>query len=205
MKENEHRRQAKRQARGVLRAEEIARVAGGLFAAHGYDKVTMSMIAQQANATPGTLYQFFPYKEAVAVAFVTLAARDLQDMYDNLLRESERLPFPQFLDRLLDDLIVINQAYPGYFALEINADTSDTVKQLLHESQQAIQRRLDALLAPYWPGSDDQQRSLPLLVSYRIFLALLPLIIQGESEGQSAVIQELKRVLTTYWGAILPE
>jgi len=39
---------------------------------------------------------------------------------------------------------------------------------------------------------------MPLLVSYRLFLALLPLALQGEEEQQKAIVLEMKVVLYRY-------
>src|SRR5258707_5795593 len=69
MGENQERRQARRQKRGVLRVEEILHAAGALFAEVGYDKVTTNLIAARAGISRGSLYQFFPDKEAIAQAF----------------------------------------------------------------------------------------------------------------------------------------
>ncbi len=44
MGENQERRQARRQKRGVLRVEEILQAAGALFAESGYDNVTISFL-----------------------------------------------------------------------------------------------------------------------------------------------------------------
>src|SRR2546423_104794 len=72
-----------------------------------------------------------------------------------------------------------------------------------HNSPQGIQAHLDALLATYWPHSTPEQRQLPLLVSYRLFLALLPLALQGDEELQRAIVREMKAVLYRYWEPII--
>lgn len=46
-------------------ANHLTRVAFELFAAHGYDQVTMEQIAAAADVAKGTLYNHFPVKEAL--------------------------------------------------------------------------------------------------------------------------------------------
>jgi hypothetical protein len=46
------------------------------------------------------------------------------------------------------------------------------------------------------------RRQLPLLVSCRLFLALLPLVLWGEEEHQRAIVRELKALLYRYWEPI---
>ncbi len=204
MGENQARRQARRQQRGMLRVEEILQAAGVLFAERGYDKVTTNMIAARAGVSPGSLYQFFPNKEAIAQAFAADATEHLHRVYDTLLSsEVMILPLQVFVDTFVDAIIAFNRNYPGYLALELGSTLSSSLALVLAEFQQGLQTRLDALLAAYWPHSTPEQRQLPLLVSYRLFLALLPLVLQGAEEEQRAIVRELKAVLYRYWEPIV--
>ncbi len=204
MGENQARRQARRQQRGMLRVEEILQAAGVLFAERGYDKVTTNMIAARAGVSPGSLYQFFPNKEAIAQAFAADATEHLHRVYDTLLSsEVMILPLQVFVDTFVDAIIAFNRNYPGYLALELGSTLSSSLALVLAEFQQGLQTRLDALLAAYWQHSTPEQRELLLLVSYRLFLALLPLVLQGAEEEQRAIVRELKAVLYRYWEPIV--
>ncbi|MBA2676784.1 MAG: TetR/AcrR family transcriptional regulator [Ktedonobacteraceae bacterium] len=204
MGENQERRQARRQKRGVLRVEEILQAAGALFAELGYDKVTTNMIAARADISPGSLYQFFPNKEAIAQAFAADATEHLHQVYD-AVQSSEvmHLPLQAFLDTFIDELVAFNRSYPGYLALELGSTISSSLALVLADLQRDMQERFDALLATYWPQSTREQRHLPLLVSYRLFLALLPLALQGDEEDRQAIVREMKAVLYRYWEPII--
>jgi len=204
MGENQARRQARRQQRGMLRVEEILQAAGVLFAERGYDKVTTNMIAARAGVSPGSLYQFFPNREAIAQAFAANATEHLHRVYDTLLSsEVLALPLQSFLSIFIDRIVAFNRDYPGFLALQLGSTLSPSLALVLAEFQQGLQTRLDALLAAYWPHSTREQRQLPLLVSYRLFLALLPLALQGAEEEQRAIVRELKAVLYRYWKPIV--
>jgi len=204
MGENQERRRARRQKRGVLRVEEILQAAGALFAEVGYDKVTTNTIAARAGISRGSLYQFFPDKEAIAQAFAADAIEHLHRVYDTLLSsEVMTLPLQAFLDTFIDRIMAFNRNYPGYLALELGSTLSSSLALAIADLQQGVQARLDALLATYWPHSTPEQRHLPLLVSYRLFLALLPLALQGDEELQRAIVREMKVVLYRYWEPIM--
>jgi AcrR family transcriptional regulator len=204
MGENQERRQARRQKRGVLRVEEILQAAGALFAERGYDNVTTNMIAARAGVSPGSLYQFFPNKEAIAQAFAADATEHLHRVYDALLSsEVMSLPLQGFVDTFVNEIIAFNRTYPGYLALELGSTHSSSLALAIADFQQGVQARLDALLAAYWPDSTPEQRRLPLLVSYRLFLALLPLVLQGDEEHRRAIVREMKVVLYRYWAPII--
>ena len=203
MGENQERRQARRQKRSVLRVEEILHAAGELFAESGYDRVTTNMIAARAAISPGSLYQFFPNKEAIAQAFAAEVNEQLHRMYDSLLSsEAMALPLQDFLNIFIDRIVAFNRDNPGYLALELGSTISAPLALILADLQVGLQARLDAILMAYWPQSTSEQRRLPLLVSYRIFLSLLPLVLQGGEEQQKGVVHEMKLVLYRYLEAI---
>jgi|GEM_PF-1285791 len=201
--QNDQRRQAQRQKRGVLRVEEILQAANELFAERGYDNVTMHMLAVHAHTSPGSLYQFFPNKEAVARELAMLVAQELQQLYDTfMVSDVLELPFTDFLERFIDRLVALNRTFPGYFALEVGATLSPSLTLVLRDLQHGLQLRLDALIGSYWIHSNPEQRHLPLLVSYRVFLALLPLTLHNNDQQ---VVQEIKKLLLGYWIPLLSE
>ena len=200
MGENRERRRARRQQRGLLRADEILVAAGALFAEVGYDKVTTNMIATKAGVSPGSLYQFFPNKEAIAQAYAAAATARLHRVYDAVLApEVIALPFQALLDSFIDALIAFNREFPGYLALSIASTISPPLALALADLRHAIAARLDDLHAALWPLMPAEQRRIRGLVSYRLFLALLPLALAGPEEDQQAIVREMKAVLYRYW------
>src|SRR5260370_42088781 len=127
MGENQERRQARRQKRGAICVEEILQAAGARLAEVGYDKVTTNMIAARAGVSRGSLYQFFPNKEAIAQAFATDAINHLHGVYDALLSpEVMTLPLQVFLDTFIDRIVSFNRNFPGYLALELESTLSSS-------------------------------------------------------------------------------
>ena len=204
MGENQDRRQAHRQKRGLLRVEEILSAAGALFAERGYDNVTTNMIIARAGISQGSLYQFFPNKEAITQAFAADATEQLHRVYDTMLSsEVITLPLQTFLDTFIDRIVAFNRNCPGYLALELGSTLSPSLALVLADLHRGLLARQDALLAAYWPQGTSEQRYLPLLVSYRLFLALLPLALQGDEEHQRAIVREMKVVLYGYLEPII--
>lgn len=200
MTENEVRRRARRQRRGLLREEAILRAAGATFAEVGYDRATTNLIAARAGVSPGSLYQFFPNKEAIASAYATTATDRLHRVYDVVLApEVLGLPLVPFVDTLIDALVAFNLEYPGYLALAIASTISPSIAVALASLRHGIMERLDALFAARLPGSSHDERRVRGLVTYRVFLAVLPLILERAGEDRAAIERELKTVLIRYW------
>lgn len=57
-----------RQARGFMRVASLLQAAEAVIGEKGYEAATMTEIAGRAGAAIGSLYQFFPTKEAIADA-----------------------------------------------------------------------------------------------------------------------------------------
>jgi AcrR family transcriptional regulator len=204
MGENQARRQAHRQKRGAMRVEEIIAASGALFAESGYDNVTTNMIAARVGISPGSLYQFFPHKEAIAQAFATDAVAHLNAVYDAMSTpEMVALPLQAFLDTFIEKIITFNRSHPGFLALELASTISPSLGLVLTDFQRSVQARFDSMMATRWPGSSKEQRQVPLLVSYRLFLALLPLILHNDEQRQQAIVQEMKAMLFRYWEPLI--
>ncbi len=59
-----------KRARGKERVAQLLEAATAVFAQKGYEAATMTEIAARAGAPIGSLYQFFPVKEALADTLV---------------------------------------------------------------------------------------------------------------------------------------
>ena len=57
-------RRTPKQKRGQQRVEQILDAAARLIVAEGYENVSTNAIAKEANTSIGSLYQFFPNKDA---------------------------------------------------------------------------------------------------------------------------------------------
>lgn len=55
---------------------KVVEAALDLFARHGYDAVTMDQIASRADIARGTLYNYFPVKEAILDEYIRRSFRD---------------------------------------------------------------------------------------------------------------------------------
>lgn len=69
---------------GEKTAAAIRRQSLGLFAQHGYDAVSMRMIADAVGVQPGALYQYFPTKQQI---LVTLMREHMEELLASLEAE----------------------------------------------------------------------------------------------------------------------
>src|SRR5215472_6461712 len=118
MNEQQHTHPVRRRARGVQRIASILDAAEIVFAEVGYEEATTNHIAAQAGISPGSLYQFFSNKEEIAQALATRYAEELDRIYNSIFSvEATSLPFPAWLDQIVDTVIAFHLAHPAFHIL----------------------------------------------------------------------------------------
>ncbi|MDA0631835.1 TetR/AcrR family transcriptional regulator [Nonomuraea sp. MCN248] len=96
-------RKSPRQQRSRETVEAILEAAAQLFQRHGYATTTTNKIADRAGVSVGSLYQYFPNKDALLLA---LADRHLNAAAREVMRVFERAAGqPPDLTRLVTDLV----------------------------------------------------------------------------------------------------
>ena len=120
----------------VERKKEVTRrkivsAALALFKQHGFDAVTMEQIAAQADIARGTLYNYFPVKEAILSEFMAQAFR--QRNPERLLRLRQ---LPGTRDRLT---LVLSELIAG-----IQSEKEIFERYLVYQVRNMVSLRRDA-------------------------------------------------------------
>jgi AcrR family transcriptional regulator len=190
----------RRQARGERRIAEILDAALALFAEVGYEAASTNRIAARAGISPGSLYQFFANKEAIAealsarladrMAAAHAAAFDGADVAD--------LPLDDLLDRILDPLIAFSLANPGEKALLAGPDAPAQLAVATRPLQETLLGRVATVIGARVPGLPRAERDRAALVAVQIVRAMTGAISAAAGAERPALVGELKRVLKAY-------
>src|SRR2546430_6815714 len=98
-------RRLPQQVRGEQRIAAILQAAAQVFYEVGFDAATTDMIAQRAHTAIGSLYDFFPNKEAIAQRLSEQFCEDMRVLFEGILTdELVQVPLSQFIDDILDPL-----------------------------------------------------------------------------------------------------
>src|SRR5262245_5844994 len=170
-------RRRRRQARGERRIELILDVAAQVFAEVGFEAATTNAIAARAGISPGSLYQFFPNKDAIAEALAARFAARLQAAREDAFApEIAALPLDAMIDRVVDPLVAFYLAHPGLLALFAGSQVSPRLAAVTHDFHEGIVERAERILMARQPKLPLAQRKRVARVSVQIVRALLPLI-----------------------------
>jgi AcrR family transcriptional regulator len=82
-------RRRPRQARAQATVEAIVKATSRVLVEEGYDRASTNRIAHAAGVSIGSLYQYFPSKEALVAALVESHAERMRAAIDGALQQSE--------------------------------------------------------------------------------------------------------------------
>jgi AcrR family transcriptional regulator len=194
----------RRQARGQRRIDQLLDAADTVFAQVGYERATTNAICDHAGVSPGTLYQFFPNKQAIAEA---LAARYLQRLpvthraaFDVA---SAHGPLAELISHVVDPFISLHRQGPGLEALLTGSAISEELTASIDGLKQHVEQSLAALFRARCPNTNRAEINRAAATSVQLVKAFLHSAVTGTPKQQKEGIQELKTVLFRYLEPLL--
>lgn len=108
-------RKRPRQERSRATVEALLEAAAHVFERHGYAAGTTNRIAERAGVSIGSLYQYFPNKDAILVALVDEHVDEATAAIGPLLAEldEQRPPLREALTRLVGAMAELHRHRPG--------------------------------------------------------------------------------------------
>lgn len=189
----------RRQDRGKQRMESLLRAAEEVFAEVGYDRATTNLIASRASVSPGTLYQFYPNKEALAEALAAQYAVELEGLHTRVFRGSiATIPLSDLVDATVDPFLDFHRRAPAFEALFLAAAVSPELAGRIRVLHDTVASRLIALFEQRTPEAESEDLRLLAETSVGIFRGLLPQITPLKGAKRSRAIREMKTVLVRY-------
>jgi AcrR family transcriptional regulator len=114
--------------RGVQRVASLLESASAVIAEKGFESATMAEIATRAGAQIGSLYRFFPSKEALADALMRRYAELVEEAFNRIEAQAESLS----IDALADVLVG--------FLLELHGESRAMIALLEARSEWSVRR-----------------------------------------------------------------
>jgi AcrR family transcriptional regulator len=188
----------RRQARGQRRIDQLLDVAAKVFAEVGFEAATTNAIAARAGVSPGSLYQFFPNKDAMAEELADRFVERLRETQVIFGPEIEYLPLDELIDHVIDPLVAFHVAHPGFQALFSGSIVSPRLASAVQGFLHAVVGRAEAMLAVRAPHLPPERRARCARVSVELVRALLPLVVASDPAERDAMVAEVKAVQRGY-------
>jgi AcrR family transcriptional regulator len=197
-------RRVPRQDRGERRLRKILDAADQVIAKVGYEAATTNAIARQARTSIGSLYQFFPNKEAILHALAARYLEELRALHHHMLNEEATwLPLAAVYDRIIGSLADFHASHPGFQPLFYGSATSAHLAAAAKELTQECIRRVDELMAAREPEIDPSTRRLYATINVEVIRALLQVAQASDPEFRARLLAETKALLLAHMKEVL--
>jgi len=187
-------RRAPQQERGERRVAELLEAAASVMAEKGYDAATMTEIAERANSSIGSLYQYFPNKDAVVQALRKKYVEEVEERWVPLVAQASRMSLKQLVDRLFDMIIDYIEKRPAYLPLQGASGSyrRDTA------SRNRLREQFAALFRDRRPEMTKENAFRVANVSVQVLKAMNPLYVEAKGAERQEIVREFKSLLMGY-------
>lgn len=192
-------RPRRRQARGERRIAQLLEAAAAVFCTTGYTAASTNAIAREAGVSPGTLYQFFPNKEAIAIELGDRLMHEMRATYGEALGPvAPATTLEEAVGAAVDRFVAFNCEHPVFFALMHGPDIPGRIAEEHDALHLTLVSRVEGLLSAFLPDTPADDITRTAQVCLGIYKAGLELILAHEGAERAAYIRELKNVLFRY-------
>jgi AcrR family transcriptional regulator len=186
-------REPKRE-RGKQRVAALLDAGAAVFAEKGYEAATMTEIAERAGAAIGSLYQFFPSKEALAEA---LFDRFAERWAASFARVEELAPGRSA--RELADLFIdhkLRQRTDRDAAIALSSAVAGIVERRKPLGDK-LRERIASILRIGNPELGQDEAAAAAVIVNQV-MKMIPALAAGEDERAAALVSEARKLMALY-------
>ena len=184
------------QQRGQRRVEQILNAAAEVFGEIGFETATTNAIAQRAQTSIGSLYQFFPNKEAIVDALSDRYAAELVARLTD--HEQLQLGCYDLLEQSLDTIAAYYMANPGFRALFFGAFAYGFSMQIELRLYTPVTDAFMRIVSTFSEHFSPAEQQVHAEIVVRALGRLLFHYSCQPSTHQPKFLQEMKRLLGGY-------
>jgi AcrR family transcriptional regulator len=192
-------RVAPQQQRSERRLAAFLDAAAALFAEIGYEAATMTAIAERSASSIGALYNYFPDKQAIALTLVNQYGQELEAYWKPLIEQAAELTHREFADLFIERITELVRQRPAYLSL-----VAGPVRfRRPPAAKQALRAAIGNAFRAKNPSLSEEQSVLAAKVTLKIVSGLMMLYAETAPKGKDLVVDEFKKVLTSYLGTVV--
>ena len=202
-------RRRPRQSRGQKRVELLLDAAAAVIAESGLEAATAEAIAQRARTAKGSLYQFFPNRDAVLAALALRYADEMRTIHERAFPVDPRsLSLDRMIDRIVKPLAEFHDRNPAFRRVFASSegpgdDTRSAPARLRAQLFESFVDRLDVQFAGQNPKLATRDRRRAALVAASIGQVVLARRARAAAADKKALLDDLKRILIAYLAPLL--
>jgi AcrR family transcriptional regulator len=200
-------RRTPQRTRGQQRVAAILEAAEQLFAEVGYESTTTNAIAARAQIPIGSIYQFFPNKEAILHAVANRYREGFAAHYEALAQaqaheQGARPSAGVLAERLIGAMVEFGGAHIGFTRIVLEAHANPQLAAAAAAIQQDLHDRLAGLLAERAPWLSQEECRLYATVGLTGANAVLARAVNiklaGDVDTALRLIDQARVLLVSY-------
>lgn len=202
-------RRRPRQSRGQARVELLLDAAAAVIAESGLEAATAEAIALRARTAKGSLYQFFPNRDAVLAALALRYADEMRHIHEKAFPIDPRgLALERLIDRIIKPLAEFHDRNPAFRRVFATVegpldDTHGAPARLRAQLFDSFVDRLDVLFGSRNPKLPTRDRRRAALVCASVGQAVLARRSRAVAAEKKPLLDDLRRLLVAYLQPIL--
>ena len=188
-----------KQERGERRMQRLLDAAEQVFAERGFQAATTNEIAARAQTSIGTLYRFFPDKEAIVQYLSERYVQELHVLHEKMFSpDVATMPLAKMIDSLVDPIVELKANHSGLISLFIGPRATLQIPAEFQLLQDESVERIERLFMKRFPHLHEDMYHLYAVIFFQIRMACLSLAFSFASPTQEQIIKELKTNLFRY-------
>ncbi|HEY1522642.1 MAG TPA: TetR/AcrR family transcriptional regulator [Solirubrobacteraceae bacterium] len=191
-------RNAPLQARSRARLGRVLDAAEEVLERDGADGFSTTAVARMAGVSVGSVYRFFPDKQAIVEALAVRYWSDFADLVAGVAEADAHEPVADPASAVLGVLAAGFRARPGFLALWYGGLRTERVRDRTRDCRRAIATSIEHILAVHWPATPQDIRALTAQMVVLAGDGLLREAFRRDLDGDAALLAESSVVLSAY-------
>lgn len=186
------------QARSRARLGRVLDAAEAVLEHSGADGFTTTAVAQAAGVSVGTVYRFFPDKQAIVEALAIRYWCDFADLVAGVAEADALDPVEDPAEAVLSVLAAGFRARPGFLSLWYGGLRTERVRDRTRDARQDIAGSIERIFAAHWPAAASETRRLAAAMVVLAGDGLLREAFRRNRDGDPRLLEEAKVMLRSY-------
>lgn len=196
------------QARSVARVQRMLDTFERLVGEHGFDAVSTTLVAEHAEVSVGSLYQFFPDKKALAQALATRYLESFTIKVGELFAARHFDTWLDAVDPMVDLYVGMQRAIPAFRHIRFGDPIDGQLLNDANDNNDVITAKVEAVIEGIVGGFEDPATAghmdpvLALGLALEAGDAVLKFAFRLNPLGDPALVEVAKAVVRTVLGSL---
>ncbi|QPF94716.1 TetR/AcrR family transcriptional regulator [Bradyrhizobium commune] len=173
------------QERSRATVDALVEATARILVREGFEKTSTNRIAEIAGVSVGSLYQYFPSKEALVAAVIERHNQEIMDVVRTTLTEVTDLPIEKAVRRLVTVAIDAHRINP-----ELHRVLAEQIPRAGKLDVEAVNREVHTLVRTYFENHYKEMRKIDLDVATFICVSAIEAIAHNTVLNPSEMLPE---------------